>query len=606
VSLQHPAQKIVPAPPRASPQDEESLEVWGFKDTRFQIDPSGTVELTGNRYELSGQKLPSLLPWVCEQMQVKIDPLEVAPQVYPPHIPASRATPALRAALAHLLSPAQITEDAPIRLRHGHGHTQQEMFEVKHGGLPRVPDVVVFPETEEQVVALVGLAREQGACLIPYGGGTNVTDALQCPVNEERPILSVDLRRLNRVLWIDPVNRMACIQAGAAGRELMSSLAEHGFTLGHEPDSVEFSTLGGWIATHASGMKKNRYGNIEEIVLDMNVVTADGTLTRQTVGPRESVGLDPRRMLFGSEGTLGIITSAVVKLFPLPEVQRYGSLLFPSFERGVQFLYELNGSGFVPASVRLVDNQQFQLSMALKPAKTGAAKWKAAAEKLVVTKLKGFDPGQMVACTMVFEGSREEVSRQERGLYALASKHGGMKAGSENGRRGYLLTFGIAYIRDFVMRHHVIAESFETSVPWSQILPMYEAVKRRINAEHAKRGLPGRPFVTARVTQVYPTGAAVYFYYAYYARGVERPSETYAEIEALARAEILESGGTLSHHHGVGKLRRGFLPAVHSPAALAWNRQAKAALDPENLFASGNQLLTSDLPARARRTGSAA
>ena len=247
------------------------------------------------------------------------------------------------------------------------------MYAIKYGRIERVPDLVVFPETVEQVTAIVEQATQHDVCLVPYGGGTNVTDALRCPADEQRMIVSVDLRRLNRILWIDPVNQMACIQAGAVGRNIQAQLAEDGFTLGHEPDSVEFSTLGGWIATHASGMKKNRYGNIEDLVLDVHVVTARGALSRgnESPAPRESAGIDPRRWLFGSEGTLGIITHAVVKIFPLPEVEKYDALLFPTFEHGVAFLHDLTREGTPPASVRLVDNLQFQLSQMLKPKATG-------------------------------------------------------------------------------------------------------------------------------------------------------------------------------------------------------------------------------------------
>ncbi|HKX12515.1 MAG TPA: FAD-binding oxidoreductase [bacterium] len=576
----------------ASFHDEESLDVWGFRDTAFQIKGNGSVELTGSRYSLSGQELPSLLPWVSEVMEVPIRPDDVHTPHYPTEISPAKNHPALLAELKLFLKDDQLSQDPKLRLRHGHGHTQEEMFAIKYGKLGRIPDLVVFPTEEEQVERLVQAAAAHNACVIPFGGGTSVTEALRCPEGEERFIVSVDMRRLNRILWVDPVNRMACIQAGAVGRHIQEQLKAQGFTIGHEPDSVEFSTLGGWIATNASGMKKNKYGNIEDVVLDMKVVTAAGTLSRSAVQPRESVGSDPRLWLLGSEGSLGIVTSAVVKLFPLPEVQRYGSVLFPTFHDGVEFLYQLSQTDKIPASIRLVDNLQFQFSMALKPKATGLKALKSKLEKLVVTKLKGFDPRKMVACTIVFEGRKSEVEAQEREVYALAKKHGGMKAGAENGKRGYQLTFGIAYIRDFVMKHYFLAESFETSVSWSKAEDLCEKVKANLFAEYARRGLPGKPFVTCRVTQVYETGVAVYFYFGYYYKGVAHPSEVYAELETFAREEILKHGGSLSHHHGIGKLRQRFLPKIKSPAMLEWVGAAKRALDPQNIFGGGNQGLS--------------
>jgi len=396
---------------------------------------------------------------------------------------------------------------------------------------------------------------------------------------------------------------MACIEAGVVGRHLTEQLRRHGYTMGHEPDSIEFSTLGGWIATNASGMKKNKYGNIEDLVLDVSAVTAQGKLERRGQNPRESVGVDPRQWLFGSEGRLGIITSAVVKIFPLPEVQRYGSILFYDFASGVDFMYELAQHGDWPASVRLVDNLQFQFGMALKPRSEGWRARKSSIEKLFVTKVKGYDPNQMVACTLVFEGTGEEVARQEAAVYRIAARHRGMKAGAENGLRGYQLTYGIAYIRDFVMDHFILAESFETSVPWSQVRSLCEGVKERVRKEHAAHKLPGQPFVTCRVTQIYETGACVYFYYGMSHEGVDHPSEVYGEIERAARDEILKQGGSLSHHHGIGKLRQRFLGEIMSSTSLAWSRDAKRAFDPQNIFGCDNQHTTAvsaPEPARAR------
>ena len=582
---------IYPDPPPApSPAEEESLDVWGFRDTRFDFSENGHVIIRGSRYDLSGKELPRFLPWVREVLECDVNPRNINAPSYPTTIPDSQVSSAFVNDLKQFLRPDQLDKAGEMRLRHGHGHTQEEMYSIKYTRLGRIPDIVVYPESEAEVVNLVEAAKKHGVSLIPYGGGTNVTDALRCDMQEQRTIASVDMRRINRILWIDRANMMAGIEAGTVGRNIIRELEKYGVTMGHEPDSVEFSTLGGWIATNASGMKKNRYGNIEDLVLDVRVVTASGKLERTSASPRESVGLDLRRLIFGSEGTLGIITSAIVKIFPLPAVQKYGSVLFPTFEHGFAFMYDLAREAVPPASVRLMDNVQFQFGLALKPKFHGMlADLKSKAERFFVTKVKGFEPGKMVACTLVFEGTRAEVEQQQRDLYRIAARHGGMKAGADNGRRGYQLTFSIAYIRDFLMNYYIIAESFETSVPWSHALALCENVKRRLADEYQRRGLPGKPFVSARVTQIYPTGVCIYFYFGFYYKGITKPQEVYLELENMARDEILKSGGSLSHHHGVGKLRRAFLPRIMSETAIRWKHELKKSLDPANIFGAGNQ-----------------
>jgi alkyldihydroxyacetonephosphate synthase len=591
------ANLIYPEPITIGADETESWENWGFRDTQFAINESGAVELQGTRYELSGKELPRLLPWTREVLGVDIDPKDQHRNSYPTEIPAATENAAFGKAIREFLNDNQIDSSGENRLRHGHGHTQEEMFAIKHKRLGRIPDVVIYPESEEQVSQLVKAAKANNVVLIPFGGGTNVTDALRCRTDENRMIASLDMRRMNRILWIDKENMMACVEAGAVGRHIMSQLANYGVSMGHEPDSVEFSTLGGWIATNASGMKKNKYGNIEDIVVDIKVVAADGELTRTTAAPRESVGSDLRRLMFGSEGTLGIVTSAIVKLFPLPEAQEYGAVLFPSYEAGFAFMHELTHTSTPPASCRLVDNLQFQFGLALKPASSGMKVWKSNIEKFFVTKIKGFDPYKLVALTLVFEGTKTEVERQQADVYRIAAKHGGMKAGAENGRRGYQLTYSIAYIRDFLMNYYIIAESFETSCAWSDALKICDNVKRVLREEYAKRGLPGQPFITSRITQLYRTGVAIYFYFGFYYKGVENPSEVYLELENIAREEILRCGGSLSHHHGVGKIREQYLPEIMSETALKWKKEIKHGLDPQNIFGAGNQGLGEVSPA---------
>ena len=581
--------RITPPAPPTRDADPLAPDVWGFADTRFELLPNGSVMLTGARYALSGTELPALMPWIEDVMQVQLKRDALRPSHYPPPVPPARDCAAFIAAARQALGDAHVSQDDLVRLRHGHGQTLEEMYRLKHGTIARVPDVVCFPANEHEVQALMHEAQRCNVSLIPYGGGTNVTDALRCPGDEPRAIVSVDLSRMNRIRWVDRANLTACIEAGAVGRHLQAQLAELGLTLGHEPDSIEFSTLGGWIATHASGMKKNRYGNIEDLLLDVHAITPAGPLTRDVVVPRESVGVDARRWMLGSEGMLGIITHAVMRVFPLPEVQRHDAIIFPTFEIGFEFLRQLTRSGAIPASVRLVDNLQFQLSQTLKPAVEGPAAIKRAIERFIVTGVKGFDAKRMVACTLVFEGSREEVVRQEATVKRLSDALGGMRAGAENGKKGYELTFGIAYIRDFVMQLGVLGESFETSVSWSEALVLCDRVKARVHKEHAARKLPGRPFVTCRITQLYHTGVAVYFYLGFSVDGVEDPLAAYLAIEHAARDEILECGGSLSHHHGIGKIRAEFLPRTLSPTARAWTAAVKRAIDPQNILGAGNQ-----------------
>jgi alkyldihydroxyacetonephosphate synthase len=581
--------KVVAAASVPARDGEESPDRWGFRDTGFHVGPRGHISVTGSRYSLSGYDMPELFPWMRRTLGLPIPADDVHPSNYPVDVPPATANPAFLRALGEVCAGDARSDDPLVRLRHGHGHTVEEMYAIKYTGVARVPDLVLFPRDEREVAAIVSAAARHNVMVVPFGGGTNVTNALRCPPGERRMIVSVDLRRMSRVLRIDTDNRMAVIEAGAVGRDIQAHLKRHGFTLGHEPDSVEFSTLGGWIATNASGMKKNRYGNIEDIVIDLRAVTATGIVSRSAPAPRESAGIDPRLLLFGSEGTLGIITEAVVRIRPLPEVERHDAILFPTFEAGFAFMRELAREQAVPASIRLVDNLQFQLSQMLKPGATGVTAVKRRIERAYVTRVRGLDPTRMAACTVVFEGRARDVAREQRAVRRIASRHGGLSAGAENGRKGYEMTFAIAYLRDFVMRHFILAESFETSVAWSDALALCDRVKRRIHDEYARRRLPGRPFVTSRVTQVYETGVAIYFYFGFHHQGVEDPIGVYSEIERAARDEILNAGGSVSHHHGVGKIRQGFLPRVASATALEWAAGVKRAIDPANTFGIGNQ-----------------
>uniref|UniRef100_A0A4W6EEK6 Alkylglycerone-phosphate synthase n=1 Tax=Lates calcarifer TaxID=8187 RepID=A0A4W6EEK6_LATCA len=538
---------------------------WGYSDSRFLFNKKGQAEFTGKRYRLSGMIIPGLKDWFeCTfgaslQHKTPATPLLNSSAVQPP--------------------------------------TLNEAFveELKSTGIPFSQDaedrVFRAHDCHNDVVKIVELASKHNVCLIPYGGGTSVSSALECPPEETRSIVSLDTSQMNRILWVDEKNLTAHVEAGIVGQDLERLLNESGYCTGHEPDSMEFSSLGGWVATRASGMKKNIYGNIEDLVVHIKMVTPQGVIEKSCQGPRMSTGPDIHHFIMGSEGTLGVVTEVTMKIRPMPEYQKYGSVVFPNFEQGVACLREVARQRCAPASIRLMDNEQFKFGHALKPQVSSIfTSFLDGLKKFYITKFKGFDPNRLCVATLLFEGDREKVLQHEKQVYDIAAKFGGLAAGEDNGQRGYMLTFVIAYLRDLGMDYYVIGESFETSVPWDRVLDICRNVKARIVRECKERGVQFPPLSTCRVTQTYDAGACVYFYFAFNYRGLSDPVHVYEQVEHAAREEILANGGSLSHHHGVGKLRKEWMRETVSNVGMGMLKSVKDYVDPNNIFGNRNLL----------------
>jgi alkyldihydroxyacetonephosphate synthase len=564
---------------------------WGYADTRFIINPDRSVKVTGDRYAVSGYDMPGFIPFIEETLGIQLDLTDIKLERNDKPVPEPRINQGFCDALASALPADRYTTGRRERLLHSHGQTTaDEVYQVLYTSLERVVDLVIYPESHEEIVRLVQLAAEHDVCLIPYGGGTSVSCALKLPAKETRMIVSVDMRRMDAIEWIDRENLRASVQAGITGKHLEERLAAEGYTCGHEPDSIELSTLGGWIATNASGMKKNRYGNIEDIVENITLVTAKGVVEHCEPSPRVSMGIQPKQMIFGSEGNLGIVTRAIIRIHKLPEVKKYGSLVFRDFKTGTAFLYELGQAGVLPASIRLVDNVQFRFGQALKPRPSSSDKLMSSVQKTFLLSVKGFAPYELVAATIVMEGTAEEVRYQETQIKRIAARHGGISGGSHNGQRGYMLTYAIAYIRDFLTDYHIIGETYETTVPWSRIHEVCEAVARRAAEMHAAFGLPGKAYVSPRITQVYHTGVCIYFTHGFSAKGTDEPDRVFGQIEHAMRETIMAHGGSISHHHGIGKLRCDFIPLTLPPASVQLLKEIKLSADPQNIFGIGNNI----------------
>ena len=270
-------------------------------------------------------------------------------------------------------------------------------------------DLVFYIESEEEAKTLIKLAKKHNVCLIPFGGGTSVSNALKIPKNEKRMVVSVDTRRMNKIESIDEENLLATVQSGILGVDLENELQKLGYTAGHEPDSIEFSTLGGWISTNASGMKKHRYGNIEDIVQNITLVTPSGTINQIKPLTRSSFGVKTQNLIFGSEGNFGIITKATIRIHKKPEASTFESILFHNWEDGVAFMKRVSRSNLIPASSRLMDNSMVRFASALKEEKTGFKKLMDSIKNFFVFKIKGFNPKKCVVAIFKMEGSHQEV-----------------------------------------------------------------------------------------------------------------------------------------------------------------------------------------------------
>ena len=288
----------------------------------------------------------------------------------------------------------------------------------------------------------------------------------------------------------------------------------------------------------------------------LQVVTPRGVLKKQSDGPRMSAGPDVFEMILGSEGTLGVVTEVTLKVSPIPETRQYSSFVFRRFEDGVNFMYDVARANIWPASIRLLDNDQFVFGQALKPTVTSSLKnFIDGLSKSYLFDVCGFTLEDMCAATVQCEGDRYTVNSQMAAIRRIATTHGSVEGGAENGERGYMLTFLIAYLRDIGFDYYFIAESFETSVRWANVNQMCSGVKESIRQSCERRGIT-KTFISCRVTQLYETGACVYFYFGFNFHGIQgNAADVYEEIEDEAREAILSFGGTLSHHHGIGKAR---------------------------------------------------
>ena len=566
---------------------------WGYKDSAFVSKNKNVVTLSGNRYDICTKNLPNLIPFAEEVLGIEILPEPQIKEVEEKYISNKKINQDFIDEVDSFFDKDRYSFNDKERLLHSHGQTtSDEIYKVLYSKLDSFVDLVFYIESEEETKKIIELAKKHNVCLIPFGGGTSVSNALKIPKNEHRMVVSVDTRRMNKIVDIDEKNLLATVEAGILGIDLEKQLQERGYTAGHEPDSIEFSTLGGWISTNASGMKKHKYGNIEDIVQNVTLITPNGMINQIKPLTRSSIGVKAQNLVFGSEGNFGIITKATIKIHKKPEASTFESILFHNWEDGVNFMYEIAHSNLIPASSRLMDNSMVRFASALKEEKTGFNKLVNSIKNFIVFKIKGFDPKRCVVAIFKMEGSSQEVKFQRNNLKILAKKYNPVFAGAGQGKSGYNLTLAIAYIRDFFMDQNIIGETLESAVPWSDVVKVSEAVTKKLKDLHEKHNLPGTFLFGSRLSKVYHSGACMYNTIAMSFKGIKKPEEVFGEIEHELRKTIIANGGSISHHHGVGKLRKDFIPDTLSKGSIDLIKNIKSSQDPKNIFGIKNNIFS--------------
>mmetsp|Transcript_17187 Transcript_17187/g.45502 ORF Transcript_17187/g.45502 Transcript_17187/m.45502 type:complete len:496 (+) Transcript_17187:2500-3987(+) len=393
--------------------------------------------MTSRRYSAIGaQPLYQLWAFFQRELNMSLSVCDTLPEKPLREVP--EPVPGLLERLRGALPEERICADPEGRFRAGTGHGLADIWRLRTRQAFRVPNAVVRPESEEEVMAVLREAASFGFAVVQMGGRTNVTSATACPKHkaDPRPFVSMDMRGLCRVRWVNAEDGSALIEGGITGLKLKETLAASGVTMGMEPDSMELSTLGGWIATRASGMKRARYGNIEDMVLDVRVATPEGMLWQRYGGtgaePSQSAGVALPSLIFGSEGCLGVVVSAIVRVRPLPEATEYQSVVFPDWERGAAFMREVARlpAALRPASCRLMDSKQLSLSKAIRESSASSSSGHVkAALQTAVLRARGVALDRASATTLLFEGSRTEVALQMKLLVPLVSSAGGIWGG---------------------------------------------------------------------------------------------------------------------------------------------------------------------------------
>ena len=479
--------------------------------------------------------------------------------------------------LRERLAGVELREDREARVSHALGKSYPDLVRIRSGDGSSAPDAVVRPSSAEEIAEVLAACQETEVAVVPFGGGTSVVGGVEPLRDGFAGAVSLDLTRMDRILEVDRESLTASVDPGLFGPALEARLQARGLTLGHFPQSFEYSTAGGWVATRSAGQASTGYGRIDELVEGVRCIAPTGEVTARAL-PASAAGPALRELLVGSEGVLGVLCGLTLRVRPLPQERRYEGWSFQSFEQGCETFRRLEQEGVAPDVARLSDEQETRLTMTL--SSSGSAAERAGRAYL---RLRGHEGGCIVI--VGFEGVPETVERRRREAARVLRSGGGLALGVRPGRAWLRNRFATPYLRDELLDRGVMIETLETAGTWSGLGALYEAVGGALRASLSARGTP--PLVMCHVSHLYPSGASLYFTF------MARQERDGAELDQWRAAKgaacdaIVSAGGTITHHHAVGRDHAPWMEAEVGERGLDLLRAAKHELDPRGIMNPG-------------------
>lgn len=494
-------------------------------------------------------------------------------------VPESRLSDQAFQALQGIVGKDAASRDRTDRVFHSRGQSYHDLLRLRTNALKNYVDAVVWPSSEKQIEKILEWCGKQKVALVPYGGGSSVVGGVEALAGKHKQVLSLDLTRLDQLIELDEHSRLASFEAGIYGPRLEKILNDRGFTLGHFPQSFEYSTLGGWAAARSAGQQSSRYGKIEAMLTRLRVLTPAGPVETMRI-PASATGPDMNQIMAGSEGLLGVISRATVRVHPLPEGRQYMGVIFPDFVSAVRFVEEAAQEHDL-SMCRLSDPEETRLFEMLAQAtrSPGALRKLKAAVQSLVLRAAGQGEGRCLVIAGM-DGGMREVQGKEILVRRLIHKHGGFYAGEKPGLNWLKGRFNMPFLRNHLMERGVGVDTLETSTTYDRISEVHRETLGAI-----RLALP-KSLAMAHISHSYHEGASLYFT-VLFPMDTANPVQQWQKMKTAASDALLAHGGAISHHHGIGVDHRAHFQKQVGKTQLAALRALKAELDPHGLLNPG-------------------